>query len=139
MTMLMQMGPGLWPTLEHVALIVAITGGIAGIWVARRKHQTNRIEPQPLEIDGDIRVTPKGRRWSSDICDEKHTTITRRLQVHDDQIGELWRTMRTEDAATRESLSKAVRDFDRTVGELHGTLMKVDQTMQMILKRELDQ
>jgi hypothetical protein len=39
--------PGLWPTVEHIALLAALIGNIALVAALFRK---NRIEPQPLEV-----------------------------------------------------------------------------------------
>lgn len=130
-------GPALWPTIEHAALVVALVGGIVGILIARRKRETRQIEPQPLAVEGDIRVTPKGRRWSAETCDERHSSIAKRLDGHDQQINEIWFTLREEDSKIRSALEAAIRDFDKTVNRLQGTLDAVEKTNDMILKKLL--
>jgi hypothetical protein len=130
-------GPGLWAAVEHAALIATIVAALL-MWLSyRRKRETRRIEPVPLPVEGEIKVTPKGKRFSADLCDSRHTEINRRLGDHDVQIDKLWFTLRDEDAKTRAMLEKAVRDFDRTIGEIGGTLKETNALTQKLLDKQL--
>ena len=126
-------GLSFWQVLEHVGLLAAIAVAITTLVVARRKFSRVAVMPQPLEVAGEMKFQPKGRRYSGGTCDAVHKEIDRRLEGHDGEISKIWFTVRDEDSKTRAMLETAVRDFDRSVGELNGTLSEVKKTNAMIL------
>jgi hypothetical protein len=127
-----------WTALEHAALLASVAGAII-MWLTYRKKRENiRVYPQPLQVEGEMKVSPK-HVFNPEKCDARHDTLEERMSGVDAQIGELWRTMRAEDADTRAQLYKAVRDFDRTIGDLHGTLHQIDVTMHQVLDKMLQQ
>lgn len=122
-------------------LLVAALGGLAS-WaviysVFFRKKEVRKLEPDPLNVEADVRVVPKGRRFNAHEYDERNKTVDKRLDGHDGEIGKLWDTLRAEDAATRQSLEAAVRDFDQTVNRIDGTLQQVNKVQEMLLNKLL--
>ena len=129
--------PALWPTIEHIALLVAIAGGIVAIFVSRRKRQNIRIDQQPVEVSGTFDANIKSRRYSPSTCDAVHREADRRLADHDKQLRDLWITVRDEDSKTRASLAAAIRDFDRITSRLEGLLANIEKANDMILHKLL--
>jgi hypothetical protein len=103
----------------------------------RDKTPKREILPQPLDVNVSGKIEPRGRRFSVEACDSRHQSIDHRLDAHDIQIKDIWFTLREEDSATRKALENAVRDFDKTVNRMDGTLQAVKETNTMILKRLL--
>lgn len=68
---------------------------------------------------------------------EAHQAMSKRIDNLETSVSQLWTTMRDEDTSIRESLSKAVADFEGAIGKLDGTLTQVNQTNQMILDKLL--
>ena len=115
-------GPGLWPTIEHGALVIAIVGGVVGIMVSRRKREVRRIEPQPFEVTGEVRTKSRMPAVRTDTCNAMMGEVTRRLTDNETQIDRLWFTMREEDEKTREALNKSFHDIERSLGRIEGKL-----------------
>ncbi len=64
--------------------------------------------------------------------------ILRRLDEHETQIGKLWETMREEDKQIRDTLARAIRDFEGATERLQGTLNEVKQTTALLLQKALE-
>jgi hypothetical protein len=115
----------------NVALIITV------IVLLARKKEERIISPQPLEVSGEVTANLKSRIMSPEVCETRHLALNQRVDSHEKQIGEIWFTLRKEDAAIRAALEAAVRDFDQTVNETKGTLRSLESTNALILKRLL--
>ena len=71
-------------------------------------------------------------------CDAKHHAIEHRLSSHDQQIKELWCTLREEDNKTREMLTRAIHEFDKTINRIDGTLVALDKSTDKIIQKIFD-
>jgi len=113
-------GIGFWEVVKYAVDIVAIVAGAYAIMVARRKFEKVKISPQPLRatIEGEVETRSKARRFNAEACDLRHAGIVDRLDGHDDDIAELWRTMRAEDKEMRDQLLKTVKELDARMAEL---------------------
>lgn len=127
---------------SFLLVVVGIIGGAAGLattWrVLRPKPETRSVSFEPPELTGDFRITPKGRHYSAEACDAKHQTVHQRLDGHDQQIKELWFTLREEDNKTREMLTRAIHEFDKTINRIDGTLSAVDKNTDKVLQMIID-
>lgn len=101
-----------------ILLTAAITPWIA-IWIRARKKEKVR---EPSE-----QSKAPARRFNHDLAEERHETITAKLTKHDEQI-----------AALNTQLNRSIQDFERTVGNFEGTLDQVNETMKMILQKEMN-
>ena len=129
--------------LQSFALVVAgLIGGAAGVatvWrVFHTKEEKRTVQFQPPELSGNFTVTPKGRGFSAESCDAKHHAIEHRLSSHDQQIKELWCTLREEDNKTREMLTRAIHEFDKTINRIDGTLVALDKSTDKIIQKIFD-
>lgn len=70
--------------------------------------------------------------------DAAHQAMSARVQKAEDEITDLWNTMRKEDSDTRNQLTKAISDFERAVGKLEGTIGQVGKVMDAILEQQLN-
>jgi hypothetical protein len=70
--------------------------------------------------------------------DQSMSAMSDRITKAELQIGELWTVMRAEDKAIRQEVARVVADFEKAIGKLDGTLGQVNQTMQLILEKELN-
>lgn len=83
------------------------------------------------------RVRGKAPKPPNEQLDQAMSAISTRLTNAEGQITDIWNTMREEDTAIRGQLSKAIQDFEGSIGTLDGTLRQVNQTMQLLLQRGL--
>jgi hypothetical protein len=101
--------------------IVAGAGAVLAL-IGRFTKQTREVRGGPVVVEGEVKVLPKGRRFSAEACDAKHTEITRRLDGHDEQINHLWFTLRDEDAKTRKELNDTFQSIQRALGRIEGKI-----------------
>lgn len=83
------------------------------------------------------RVRGKEPHPPNEQLDQAQTAMIERIDKLEKDNQEIWRTMRAEDNATRLQLNKAIQDFEGALGILDGTLKQVDQTMRLLLERQL--
>jgi hypothetical protein len=110
-------GAGLRLFLEHLGegLLVA---GVVILWIGLRWKK----DPGKIERSEHTKVLPKTGRFSMFMCEEKHSTIDRRLKSHDEQLQNLWQTMREEDEKTRQMLNRTFQEVERSLGRIEGKL-----------------
>jgi hypothetical protein len=123
--------------LKNIALIVlAVLGGLASwaIWqgYVRKKDRSEIFERKPVTP---VARTPNVRR---DVFDLEMGRVNSKLIEHGTEIGRLWDTMRAEDKEIRETLARAIRDFEGATERIEGTLGEVRETTNKLLQRALD-
>jgi hypothetical protein len=67
-------------------------------------------------------VTLSPEVMSKEQCHVNHLDIDRRISHLESGTRELWNTMRTEDAKTREALNQYAQDTERALGRIEGKL-----------------
>jgi hypothetical protein len=133
------------PSSTEVASFIAVAFFLVAGWNqvqraidrVRDKTAKREILPQPLDVNVSGKIEPRGRRFSIEACDSRHQSIDRRLDGHDEAIKDIWFTLREEDSKTRVTLENAIRDFDKSINRLDGTLASVEKSNTMILKKLL--
>lgn len=99
---------------------VTVGGVAAAIYYIRELFRKNPAHPPNEQLDAVLRA------------------MSERVQKSEAEIGNLWQTMWAEDTRIREQLSKAVGDFERTVGQLEGTLKQVGEINAAIFNKLLE-
>ena len=61
---------------------------------------------------------------SRSMCDTQHRDFEHRLATTENQISELWNTMRTEDASIRKDIADKFEGIQRSLGRIEGNLAK---------------
>lgn len=106
---------------NFLMLLLGLAGGAGAMWtVFGRKRQT--IEPQPLRVKKEAEFT------TVEACGQRHAEVDRRLDHHDGEIMEIWKTLRKENTAIRQEMARTFQDVERSLGRIEG---KIDD-----LKRE---
>lgn len=117
---------GFWVSvLANLALVVGL-----GVSLTRKKEK-RIIAPQPLEVEGELKVQSKGRRFNAGEWDAKHVEIDRRLDEHGEQIESLWSTMRAEDKESRQEFGEKI---DGVRKELSGKIDELPAQMVALLR-----
>ena len=73
-----------------------------------------------------------------DMFDLEISLVKSKLGEHAVEIEKLWETMREEDKQIRETLSRAIRDFEGATERLDGTLAEVRDLTQKLLDKALE-
>lgn len=94
------------------------------------------IANQVLKLAKSVRG--KSPHPPNEQLDQSLTAMSDRITKAENQITEIWNVMRSEDKAIRQEVSRVVADFEKAIGKLDGTLSQVNQTMQLILEKELN-
>jgi hypothetical protein len=111
-----------WRVIEHAVALSAILGVVL-LWITyRRKREYRRIEPQPFQIEGDVKAEVKSRRFSAPFCDKVHEEVDRRLDSLEKEKELLWTSMRQEDKDIRAELSSSFQSIQRALGRIEGKL-----------------
>ena len=129
------------PTAGSLSFWLSASGNLAliitvGFLIFRNKEK-RVVSLEPPELAGTFDVRPAGRDFNAEACDAKHLHIINTLAGHDGQIKDLWYTIRKEDFDIRTALANAIRDFDKIVNRIDGTLSAVEKSNDMILKKLL--
>jgi hypothetical protein len=115
-------GLGFWQVMEHLGLLAAILGGLAAVAMARRKREVRKIEPQPLEIDGEVRVVPKGRRYNAETCDGRHKTLDDRIATLEgytkNEVGRIHDKIDLVERRADDNLKQSITDLRETIRKL---------------------
>jgi hypothetical protein len=123
------------PFLKNaLALLLAFFVG-AGGWAALMAYLKRKEKPErEKERAGADRVTDVRR----DLFELEIGLVKSKLGEHSVEIGKLWEVMREEDKQIRETLSRAIRDFEGATERLEGTLSEVKALAQKLLEKALD-
>ena len=87
MTIFLAQAGGVALTLRDImdgALVAAtVAATVVAIIVAQRKSERVKISPQPLrtKMEGDVDVRIKGRRFSGELCDERHESLDAQIDA----------------------------------------------------------
>jgi len=93
---------------SFVLLVLGLLGGGAAVWsVFGRKKQ--QIEPQPLQVS--------------------QPDVQRRLDRHDEEITELWKTLRKENTNIRAEMARTFQDMERSLGRIEGKIDELGHRM----------
>jgi len=111
-------GMTFWQVAEHAALLVAIAGGLSALIVARRKRENVRVTNQPLEIDGEVRVVGKDKRFNGDACDQRHQMIADRLGKLEEEQGRIYQRIDDVNNRASENLTRAMDAIRETMRKL---------------------
>ncbi len=105
------------------ALALAVGAGGWAAWAGycerRRRDSAPRESREPRGAGNRV---PNVRK---DMCDFKMGDVSRRLDDHARQIGELWEEMRAEDQKTRERLDASFQSIQRSLGKIEGKLEEI--------------
>ena len=109
---------GFWKDFSGgIFVLLGAVGILIGIAAYFRKP-----EPTKLTDDPAIKVEKTSKRFNHDLFESRHGEVTRRLDVHDIQIKDLWDTMRHEDQATRVDVASKFEAISRALGRIEGKL-----------------
>lgn len=111
------------PFLKNAIMCVLALAVGAGGWAAWAGYQDKRRrDAAPREPRASGTRMPNVRR---DMCDFKMGDVSRRLDDHARQIGEIWEEMRAEDQKTRERLDASFQSIQRSLGKIEGKLEEI--------------
>ena len=102
-----------------LCVLIVMVGVVVGIIKALQKPEPNRIVDEPP-----IKVEKSPKRFNHDLFVSQHQDVTRRLDGHDKEFEELWRTLRAEDAETRRQMAESFLSIQRALGRIEGKLDK---------------
>lgn len=112
-------------------VLIALAGAGAGavaVWARVSKEGRKReVSGGPVEVTGEVKVMPKGRRYSAEFCDSRHTEVERRLEGHDHEITNLWNTLRAENTSIRAEMTQCFKSIERSLGRIEGQLSAKDE------------
>jgi len=98
-----------------IVLLAAIAAIAVPIWLGLRRKSV-AIDPQPVE------VRKAAKRYNHELITTRFENAENHLRTHDNQIQELWTTMRAEDSALRREMNQALKDIERALGRIEGAL-----------------
>lgn len=112
--------------LVATAFVVAALVGILQYALDARRNRREELaaaNPSPTTIEPNpLPVTKISPTASLRELNEKHQENVKRLDSHDDQINQLWTTLRAENTAIRKENSDKFDSISRALGRIEGKL-----------------
>ena len=116
----------IWQAILTLGLIASIGANIAVIRSVKTV-QKREISPQPFDVTGDIRVTAKGRRFSAEHCDDRHTTIAKEVSALDSytrlEVGRIHDKIDLIERRSNDKLAAAMNEIKETLRKMPHEIM----------------
>ena len=116
-----------WQLILTIGLVAAIGANLAVIFSVR-KTQKREIYPQPLDVTGDLRVTPKGRRFNAETCDAKHKSVEERVANLEVEKNRIYTRIDEVNERANENLNRAMDGLKETIRKLPAEVLSLLKT-----------
>jgi hypothetical protein len=119
--------PGfIWQLILAIGLVASIGANLA-VMRSVKQVQRREISPQPLGVTGDIQVTSKGRRFSGDMCDDRHGAIAREMAALDiytrEEVGRIHDKIDLVERRGNDNLAENMNEIKETLRKMPHEIM----------------
>lgn len=115
-----------WQAILTLGLIASIGANIAVIRSVKTV-QRREISPQPLGVMGEIQVTSRGRRFSGEMCDDRHGVISREVAALDvytrAEVGRIHDKIDLVERRGSDMLAKSINEIKETLRKMPHEIM----------------
>lgn len=94
----------------------------------REKKRVTVDQPVAATIEGEVVTRKSAKRFNFELAETRHVEVSRRLDDHDEQIKDLWGTVRGENEDIRDEMRKGFQSVERALGRIEGKLSRDHET-----------
>ena len=128
------------PFLKNLMMVVlafCVGAGAFAAFVGLFGKRSRRAEARCDRVE-DGRARQSAVNVRQEVYEGKMGEVTRQLDSHERQLESIWETMREENKQIRDTLARAIRDFEGATERLEGTLAEVKEITARLLEKDLE-